>query len=136
MTLDIAKEQNIDFIKQKQREILFGLCSFFTKDEGLCINPFWHCFNEELEKETDKEYIKKIYRAVFQSFKCSCFNQTYMAREKKYPFEIRNKGYEYLEDKDKKRLEVFVEDLVRNAEEVSNNLLALLCDKRMEEFIF
>ena len=59
------KEKLIDAIKKQQREILFGLKGYVTKEAGLCMNAF--CGKEEKDIQKDKPYAKKIYREVFLS---------------------------------------------------------------------
>ena len=55
----------LEAIKKQQREILFGLTSYYTKKEGLCMNPFYG--GEESDIKKDVKYTKEIYAKVFKS---------------------------------------------------------------------
>lgn len=59
------KEKLINVIKKQQREILFGLKGYVTKEAGLCMNIFYRGKEEDIQK--DKPFAKKIYREVFLS---------------------------------------------------------------------
>ncbi len=52
-------------IKKAQRKLLFGLISYVSKKEGLCMNPFYKQ-NEKAIKD-NKEFAKEVYPKVFWS---------------------------------------------------------------------
>lgn len=141
MIQEKEQEKVLDFIKKVQRDILFKFQFFIDEIDGLCPNTFYGLTEEELCREiklkaVDIEDIKESYKKVFHSYKCFCFNHKFMFDNKKYPFETRDKTYAHLEEADQIRLDAFEEKLVRDAVNPSENLLSLLCDKRMQEFIF
>lgn len=142
----------MDFIKGFQRRILFESLSFSDEKDGLCFNPFYgwtegdlyselnmKLADEEENKKKNLEYMKEIkknYRKILHTFKCVCFNNKFMYENKKYPFEVKDNSYKYMEKEDKIKLDAIKDNLVSNAKEPSDFLLSLLCDKRVEEFIF
>ena len=59
-------------IKKQQRELLFSLAAYWTKEEGMCMNPF--CGGKEKDIKENKDYAKEIYPKVFESHRNFVFN--------------------------------------------------------------